>query len=237
MDMEPIYLDYNATTPIDPRVVEAMRPYLEHFFGNPSSVHMYGIQSKNAVEKARKQVAALLNARSDEIVFTSGGTESNNFAIKGAAFARRSAGNHIITTCIEHPAVTEVCHYLEREGFRVTWLGVDESGMVDLKDVEKAIMPDTILISVMHANNETGTIQPVEEIGRIARAHGILFHTDAAQSVGKIPVDVERIKADLLSVAGHKLYAPKGVGAGVSISKSLFMAPIMKRTSGRALRM
>jgi cysteine desulfurase len=222
--MEPIYLDYNATTPIDPLVVEAIRPYLEHFFGNPSSVHTYGIQSKNALEKARKQVATLLNARSDEIIFTSGGTESNNFAIKGAAFARRATGNHIITTSIEHPAVAEVCHYLEREGFTVTWLGVDDSGMVDPREVERAILPETILISVMHANNETGTIQPVEEIGRIARARGILFHSDAAQSVGKIPVDVERMNVDLLSVAGHKLYAPKGVGAlyirrGVQLEK------------------
>ncbi len=211
--MEPIYLDYNATTPIDPAVVETIRPYLERYFGNPSSLHSYGIQSKNAVETARRQVAMLLNARTDEIIFTSGGTESNNFAIKGAAMARRATGNHIITSRIEHPAVTEVCHYLEKEGFAITWLEVDEFGLVDPKEVEKAIRPQTILISVMHANNETGTIQPVEAIGRIAREHGILFHTDAAQSVGKIPVDVEKMNADLLSVAGHKLYAPKGVGA------------------------
>ena len=222
--MDPIYLDYNATTPIDPAVIEAIRPYLEEYFGNPSSVHTFGAISKNAVEKARKQVAALLNARSDEIVFTSGGTESNNFAIKGAAFARRKQGNHIITTAIEHPAVTEVCHFLEQEGFRVTWLGVDSYGMADPAEVEKAILPETILISIMHANNETGTIQPVEAIGRIARARGILFHTDAAQSVGKIPVDVESMKVDLLSVAGHKLYAPKGIGAlyirrGVQLEK------------------
>ncbi len=223
-DMEPIYLDYNATTPIDPAVADTMRPYLDQYFGNPSSSHSFGGLAKNAVEKARKQVAMLLNARNDEIIFTSGGTESNNFAIKGVAFACKSKGNHIITSCIEHPAVTEVCRYLETEGFHVTWLGVDEYGMVDPAEVAGAIRPETILISVMHANNETGTIQPVEAIGEIARSKGILFHTDAAQSVGKIPVDVNLMKADLLSVAGHKLYAPKGVGAlyirrGVQLEK------------------
>jgi len=211
--MDPIYLDYNATTPADPAVIDAIRPYLEHYFGNPSSMHSYGIQSKTAVENARKQIASLLNARSDEIIFTSGGTESNNFAIKGGAFANRSKGNHIITSGIEHPAVTEVCHYLEKNGFEITWLPVDEFGMIDPADVQRAICSQTILITVMHANNETGTIQPVEEIGKIARANGILFHTDAAQSVGKIPVNVEQLNVDLLSVAGHKLYAPKGVGA------------------------
>jgi cysteine desulfurase len=222
--MEPVYLDYNATTPVDPLVIEAIRPYLDHYFGNPSSVHTFGVVSKNAIEKARKQIAHLLNARSDEIIFTSGGTESNNFAIKGVALANRAKGNHIITSCIEHPAVTEVCHYLEKNGFRITWLPVDDSGMVDPEDVERAIDHQTILITIMHANNETGTIQPIEEIGKIARAHGVLFHSDAAQSVGKIPVDVEKLNLDLLSVAGHKLYAPKGVGAlyirrGVKLEK------------------
>jgi cysteine desulfurase NifS len=222
--MEPIYLDYNATTPVDPQVIEAIRPYLEKCFGNPSSTHAYGIETKIAVEKARKQIASLLNARSDEIVFTSGGTESNNFAIKGTAFANRGKGNHVITSGIEHPAVAEVCHYLEKNGFKVTFLPVDQNGMVDPEDVRKAITQQTILITIMHANNETGTIQPVNEIGNIARSHGILFHTDAAQSVGKIPVDVEAMQVDLLSVAGHKLYAPKGVGAlyirrGVKLEK------------------
>jgi cysteine desulfurase NifS/selenium donor protein len=222
--MDPIYLDYNATTPVDPLVIEAIRPYLELHFGNPSSVHPFGVQSKMAVEKGRSQIASLLNGRSDEIVFTSGGTESNNFAIKGVAFANKSKGNHIITSAIEHPAVTEVCRYLEKNGYRITFLPVDEYGMVSPEDVRRAITPHTILITIMHANNETGTIQPIEEIGKIARACGILFHTDAAQSVGKIPVDVEKMNIDLLSVAGHKLYAPKGVGAlyirrGVKLEK------------------
>ncbi len=222
--MEPIYLDYNATTPLDPAVIAAMRPYLENRFGNPSSLHSYGIMARQAVELARRQVAGLLGAHPDEIVFTSGGTESNNWAIKGAAFANAGKGDHIVTTQIEHPAVTEVCRYLETRGFRVTWLPVDPFGLVDPSEVERALTGRTILVTVMHANNETGALQPVEEIGRLTRARGILFHTDAAQSVGKIPVNVEVIGADLLSVAGHKLYAPKGVGVlyirrGVKLEK------------------
>jgi len=213
MEMGPIYLDYNATTPLLPEVMDAMRPYLEERFGNPSSAHAYGRLAKAAVETARRQVASLLNARPDEIIFTGGGTESNNLAIKGAVFANRDKGNHIITSMVEHPAVSEVCRYLERHGFTVTWLAVDGAGMVDPDDIRRAITDKTILITVMHANNETGTIEPVEEIGRIAGEHGILFHTDAAQSVGKIPVDVAALNVSLLSVAGHKLYAPKGVGA------------------------
>jgi cysteine desulfurase NifS/selenium donor protein len=211
--MESIYLDYNATTPIDPRVADVMRPFLEELFGNPSSIHAEGIKAKEAVENARKQVALMLNCHSDEIVFTSGGTESNNFAIKGIAFANRNRGNHIITSCIEHPSVMEVCHYLEEQGFTVTYLPVDESGQVDPADVRKNISSSTILITIMHANNETGTTQPVEEIGRIARDQGIPFHSDAAQSAGKIEVKVEKMGVDLLSLAGHKIYAPKGVGA------------------------
>jgi len=211
--MDPIYLDYNATTPIDKKVAEAMQPYLTAYFGNPSSMHAYGIKTKQAVITARQQVAGLIRCQPEEIIFTSGGTESNNYAIKGAAYANRSKGNHIITSQVEHPAVVEVCRYLEKQGFEVTWLAVDEYGRVDVRDVEKAIRSTTILITIMHANNEVGTIQPIAEIGRLASEKEILFHTDAAQSVGKVKVDVEAMHVDLLSVAGHKLYAPKGTGA------------------------
>jgi len=222
--MKPIYLDYNATTPVDPEVARVMEPFMKELFGNPSSIHRYGTEARLAVENARKQVAALIGAQTQEIIFTSGGTESNNLAIQGAALARRHLGNHIITTAIEHPAVLEVCAYLEKQGFRISRVGVDEFGLVNPDEVIREISGDTILISVMHANNEVGTIQPVAVIGRAARERGILMHCDAAQSVGKIPVDVNELNVDLLSVAGHKLYAPKGIGAlyirqGVTIDK------------------
>jgi cysteine desulfurase len=213
MDRKPIYLDYNATTPIDPRVAEAMTPYLYDHFGNPSSPHPYGVEAKRAVESAREQLAGLLGAEPDEITFTSGGTEANNMAIKGVAAAYRERGNHLIATAVEHPAVMEPCQYLQGQGYRVTIVPVDETGRVDPADIERAITPETILVSVMHANNEVGTIQPIAEIADITHWAGALMHTDAAQSVGKIPVNIDELGVDLLSVAGHKLYAPKGVGA------------------------
>lgn len=210
----PVYLDYNATTPIDPAVLAAMLPYLADHFGNPHSAHAYGVTTAEAVAGARGQVASLLGCQPDEVVFTSCASESNNMAIKGSAFALRERGRHMITTAVEHPAVLNTCRYLEREfGFAVTVLPVDGSGRIDSEDVRRAIRPDTVLISVMQAQNETGVLQPVAEVGRIAREHGVLFHIDAAQAVGKIPVRVDDLGCDLLTVAGHKLYAPKGVGA------------------------
>ncbi|MEZ4907264.1 MAG: IscS subfamily cysteine desulfurase [Saprospiraceae bacterium] len=224
-----IYLDYNSTTPIDSRVAAEIKPFLELFFGNPSSAHSYGVKAKLAIEKARKQVANLINCDPSEIIFTSGGTESNNFALRGIAFAHKDKGNHIITSSVEHPAIIEVCKYLSRNGFEITYLPVDEYGLVNPESLSKAIRPTTILISIMHANNEVGTIQPIEELSSIAKEHNIFFHTDAAQSVGKIKTDVKSLNVDLMSIAGHKIYAPKGIGAlyiknGLVLEKLIFGA-------------
>ena len=209
---KPIYLDYNATTPVDPEVAKEMIPYVESFYGNPSSSYSIGRSNKEAVEKVRAQVARLINCQPDEIYFTSCATESNNLAIKGIAWANSNKGRHIITSEIEHPSVTEVCKYLNSQGFEITYLPVDHYGRVDTKDVENATRKDTILITIMHANNEVGTIQPIREIASIAREKNIIFHTDASQSVGKIETDVDQLGVDLLTIAGHKLYAPKGIG-------------------------
>jgi len=224
MKQKPIYLDYNATTPIDLEVIDAMTPFLKEHFGNPSSSHYFGQKAKEAIEKARSQVADFLNCNSNEIIFTSGGTESNNYAIKGLAFTLRDKGNHIITSKIEHPSVLESCKFLQSNGFEVTYLPVNEFGLINLSDVEKAITPNTILITIMHSNNEIGIIQPMEQISKLAVKYNIIFHTDAVQSAGKIPVKVTDFGVNMLSIAGHKIYAPKGVGAlyvkqGIKLTK------------------
>lgn len=211
--MQHIYLDYNATTPVAPEVIDEMLPCFHHNFGNPSSGHWYGEQARKAVVEGRRKVASLLGCDASEIVFTGGGSEANNYAIKGVASASRHRGNHIITSSVEHPAVTNPCRHLQAQGFEVTWLPVDEFGMVSPEDVRNAITGKTLLISIMHANNEVGTIQPIAAIGELARERNIIFHTDAAQSVGKIPTGVDDLKVDMLTVAGHKLYGPKGIGA------------------------
>jgi cysteine desulfurase len=221
-----IYLDHNATTPLDPRVLEAMMPYFKDNWGNPSSPYRFANRAKTAVEKARQRIAECAECKPEEIVFTSSGTESDNLAVRGAAYTLRSRGNHIVTTSIEHHAVLNTCKALEAEGFRATYLPVNSTGAVDIREVEESLIPETILVSVMHANNETGTIQPIKEIADLAKQRGILFHTDAVQSTGKIPQPLCKLGADLISFSGHKFYGPKGTAA-LYVRENTQLAPVI----------
>jgi cysteine desulfurase len=224
--MKRIYLDYAATTPVHPDVVKEMLPYFTEYYGNPSSIYSIGQEAKEGIEVARTQVAALIGAQPEEIVFTGGGTEADNYAFKGLAFSKETKGNHFITTAIEHHAILETAHFLEERGFEVTYLPVDRDGLVDPAAVRKAITPQTVLVSVMHANNEVGTIEPVAEIARITREAGVYFHTDAVQTVGHLPIDVKSMGVDMLSMSAHKLYGPKGAGALI-VDKRLELKPVI----------
>ncbi len=212
-DTRKVYLDYSATTPTDPRVVEEMIPYFTEHFGNPSSIYSTGLEAKDAIEHAREQVAHLINAEPKELIFTSGGTESDNWALIATARRLQHKGKHIITSAIEHHAILHSCEYLAKEGFDITYVGVDHDGLVDPAEVEAAIRPDTILISIMYVNNEVGSVQPITEIGAIAKKHGVLFHTDAVQALGNVPIDVKTMNIDMMSMSSHKIYGPKGIGA------------------------
>lgn len=221
-----IYMDHSATSQVDPEVFKAMEPYFVQQFGNASTLYSLGRDARKAMENARAQVASLIGAKTEEIIFTSGGTESDNIAIKGTAYRLKDKGNHIITSAIEHPAVEETCKYLEKNGFEVTYLPVYKEGIVRVSDLEDVITDKTILITIMHANNEIGTIQPISEIGKIARERKIYFHTDAVQTVGKIPVNVEELNVDMLSISAHKVYGPKGIGA-LYVKKGVRLEPII----------
>ncbi|MGZ7044545.1 MAG: cysteine desulfurase NifS [Methanobacterium sp.] len=221
-----MYMDHSATSPVDPEVFKAMEPYFVREFGNASTLYSLGRDARKAMENARAQVASLIGAKTDEIIFTAGGTESDNIAIKGTAYRLKDKENHIITSAIEHPAVDETCKYLEKNGFEVTYLPVYEEGIVRVSDLVEAITEKTILITIMHANNEIGTIQPISEIGKIARERKIYFHTDAVQTVGKIPVNVEEMNVDMLSMSAHKVYGPKGIGA-LYVKKGVRLEPII----------